>query len=261
MRAIDNKMKIKVVKLKNNPPSVDTMEDLKKFVCFLKIIIHNLLNNAKKIYIISGLHGAYSDLVCRKFYKDYLTLPCNSFEEAISAVENKKADVALIPVENNIAGRVADMHLLEKINLKIVAEHYHKIEHHLMTKENINLSKIQKVFSHIHALNQCKKNIRKLNISPVNFIDTAGAAKYISETKTTNSAAIASKLASEIYNLKIVKNNMQDSKITLQIFSFLKKSKKIGFDKKVITSIVLIQKTYQHHFTKLWVVLLLIQLI
>jgi len=83
---------------------------------------------------------------------------------------------------------------------------------------NINLSKIKKVFSHIHALNQCKKNIRKLNISPVNFIDTAGAAKYISETKTTNSAAIASKLASEIYNLKIVKNNMQDSKNNITRF-------------------------------------------
>jgi len=194
----------------------------------------------KKIVSFQGIDGAYSDLVCRKFYKDYLTLPCNSFEEAISAVENKKADVALIPVENNIAGRVADMHfLLEKINLKIVAEHYHKIEHHLMTKENINLSKIQKVFSHIHALNQCKKNIRKLNISPVNFIDTAGAAKYISETKTTNSAAIASKLASEIYNLKIVKNNMQDSKNNITRFLvFSKKSKKIGLDKKVITSIV-----------------------
>ena len=73
------------------------------------------------------MYGAYSDLVCRKFYKNYLTIPCDSFEEAIISVENKKAEVALIPVENNIAGRVADMHfLLEKINLKIVAEHYKK---------------------------------------------------------------------------------------------------------------------------------------
>ena len=70
----------------------------------------------KKYISFQGLHGAYSDLVCRKFYKDYLTFPCDSFEEAISAVENKKAELALIPVENNIAGRVADMHfLLEKI--------------------------------------------------------------------------------------------------------------------------------------------------
>ena len=99
----------------------------------------------KRYISFQGLHGAYSDLVCRKFYKDYLTLPCNSFEEAISAVENKKADVALIPVENNIAGRVADMHfLLEKINLKIVAEHYHKIEHHLMTKKILIYQKLKK---------------------------------------------------------------------------------------------------------------------
>ena len=91
---------------------------------------------SKKYISFQGLQGAYSDLVCRKFYKNYETFPCNSFEEAISAVETEKAEVALIPVENNIAGRVADMHfLLEKINLKIVAEHYHKIEHHLMTKK------------------------------------------------------------------------------------------------------------------------------
>ena len=90
----------------------------------------------KRYISFQGLYGAYSDLVCRKFYRDYLTIPCDSFEEAIISVENKKAEVALIPVENNIAGRVADMHfLLEDINLKIVAEHYHKVEHHLMTKK------------------------------------------------------------------------------------------------------------------------------
>ncbi len=194
----------------------------------------------KKYISFQGLHGAYSDLVCRKFYKNYITFPCNSFEEAISAVESKKAEVALIPVENNIAGRVADMHfLLEKINLKVVAEHYQKIEHHLMTKKNMSLPNIKKVFSHIHALNQCRKNIKKLKIKPFNFIDTAGAAKYISDSETTDSAAIASKLASEIYNLKIIKKNIQDSKNNITRFLvFSKKSKKIDPGKKVITSIV-----------------------
>ena len=194
----------------------------------------------KKIISFQGLEGAYSDLVCRKYYKGYETIPCYSFEQAIDTVERRKAEIALIPVENNIAGRVADMHfLLENINLKVIAEHYHKIEHHLMTKRNLKLTDIKKVFSHIHALGQCKNNIRKLRLQANNFIDTAGAAKFVSESSDNNVAAIASKLASEIYGLKIIKKNFQDSKNNITRFLvFSRKSKKISTKKKVITSVV-----------------------
>ena len=194
----------------------------------------------KKIISFQGLEGAYSDLVCRKYYKGYETIPCYSFEQAINTVERKKAEIALIPVENNIAGRVADMHfLLENINLKVIAEHYHKIEHHLMTKRNLKLTDVKKVFSHIHALGQCKNNIRKLRLQANNFIDTAGAAKFVSESSDNNVAAIASKLASEIYDLKIIKKNFQDSKNNITRFLvFSRKSKKISIKKKVITSVV-----------------------
>ena len=194
----------------------------------------------KKIISFQGLEGAYSDLVCRKYYKGYETIPCYSFEQAINTVERKKAEIALIPVENNIAGRVADMHfLLENINLKVIAEHYHKIEHHLMTKRNLKLTDVKKVFSHIHALGQCKNNIRKLKLQANNFIDTAGAAKFVSESSDNNIAAIASKLASEIYDLKIIKKNFQDSKNNITRFLvFSRKSKKISTKKKVITSVV-----------------------
>ena len=194
----------------------------------------------KKIISFQGLEGAYSDLVCRKYYKGYETIPCYSFEQAINTVERRKAEIALIPVENNIAGRVADMHfLLENINLKVIAEHYHKIEHHLMTKRNLKLTDVKKVFSHIHALGQCKNNIRKLRLQANNFIDTAGAAKFVSESSDNNVAAIASKLASEIYGLKIIKKNFQDSKNNITRFLvFSRKSKKISTKKKVITSVV-----------------------
>jgi len=194
----------------------------------------------KKIISFQGLKGAYSDLVCRKYYKGYKTIPCYSFEQAISVVEKKKAEIAMIPVENNIAGRVADMHfLLENINLKVIAEHYHKIEHHLMTKKSIKLTDVKKVFSHIHALGQCKNNIKKFRLQANNFIDTAGAAKFVSETNQNNVAAIASKLASEIYELKIIKKNFQDSKNNITRFLvFSRKSKKISIKKKVITSVV-----------------------
>ena len=194
----------------------------------------------KKIISFQGLEGAYSDLVCRKYYKGYETIPCYSFEQAINTVERRKAEIALIPVENNIAGRVADMHfLLENINLKVIAEHYHKIEHHLMTKRNLKLTDVKKVFSHIHALGQCKNNIRKLKLQANNFVDTAGAAKFVSESSDNNVAAIASKLASEIYDLKIIKKNFQDSKNNITRFLvFSRKSKKISIKKKVITSVV-----------------------
>ena len=194
----------------------------------------------KKIISFQGLEGAFSDLVCRKYYKGYETIPCYSFEQAINTVERRKAEIALIPVENNIAGRVADMHfLLENINLKVIAEHYHKIEHHLMTKRNLKLTDVKKVFSHIHALGQCKNNIRKLKLQANNFIDTAGAAKFVSESNDNNVAAIASKLAAEIYDLKIIKKNFQDSKNNITRFLvFSRKSKKISTKKKVITSVV-----------------------
>ena len=110
----------------------------------------------------------------------------------MSAVENEQAETALIPVENNLAGRVADMHfLLEKISLKIVAEHYHKIEHHLLAKKNSKVANINNVYSHSHALSQCRNNLKKFNLNPVHFIDTAGAAKFVSESEDASLAAIA----------------------------------------------------------------------
>jgi len=195
---------------------------------------------SKNIISFQGLQGAYSDLVCRKFYKSFQPLPCNTFEQAINSVERGMASYALIPVENNIAGRVADMHfLLENINLKIIAEHYVKIEHHLLANKKSSLKEIKKVFSHIHALSQCKNSIKKFKLEAVNFIDTAGAAKFISEKKDKTLAAVGSELASKIYNLKILKKNFEDSKKNITRFLvFSKNCKEINIKRKVITSIV-----------------------
>ena len=194
----------------------------------------------KKIVSFQGIDGAYSDLVCRKFYRTYKTLPCETFQKTLDAVSKGVANLALIPVENNIAGRVADMHLLlEKIELKIVAEHYHKVEHHLMTKKDVSLKNINKVYSHTHALSQCRANIEKLKLEPVNYIDTAGAAKFVRDSEDSDISAIASMLASEIYELRILKKNLQDRKDNITRFLvFSKSSPKINMDRKVITSIV-----------------------
>ena len=194
----------------------------------------------KKIVSFQGIDGAYSDLVCRKFYRTYKTLPCETFQKTLDAVSIGVANLALIPVENNIAGRVADMHLLlEKIELKIVAEHYHKVEHHLMSKKNVSLKNINKVYSHTHALSQCRANIEKLKLEPVNYIDTAGAAKFVRDSEDSDISAIASMLASEIYELRILKKNLQDRRDNITRFLvFSKSSPKINMDRKVITSIV-----------------------
>ena len=166
---------------------------------------------SKKIVSFQGLEGAYSDLVCRKFYKNFITLPCDTFQKTLDAVTNGTAELAIIPVENNIAGRVADMHfLLENIKLKIVAEHYHKIEHHLMAKKGCDLKNLRKVYSHTHAISQCKRNIKKLNLNSFNYMDTAGAAKFVKNNNEQGVSAIASKLASEIYGLKILIENFED---------------------------------------------------
>ena len=194
----------------------------------------------KKIVSFQGIDGAYSDLVCRKFYRTYKTLQCETFQKTLDAVSKGVANLALIPVENNIAGRVADMHLLlEKIELKIVAEHYHKVEHHLMSKKDVSLKNINKVYSHTHALSQCRSNIEKLKLEPVNYIDTAGAAKFVRDSEESDISAIASMLASEIYELRILKKNLQDRRDNITRFLvFSKSSPKINMDRKVITSIV-----------------------
>ena len=194
----------------------------------------------KKRISFQGKHGAYSDLACKKFFPALETLPCDTFEEALSAVKNDFTNLALIPVENNIAGRVADMHfLLEDIDLKIVAEHYFKIQHHLLGLHITSISKIRKVYSHVHALSQCKKNLKKLALQPVNYLDTAGAAEFVSKSNDATIAAISSKLASDIYNLKILKKNISDyvNNIT-RFLVFAKKSVVVGIEKRVITTIV-----------------------
>tara|TARA_X000000950_G_C13752870_1_gene593409 strand:+ start:112 stop:957 length:846 start_codon:yes stop_codon:yes gene_type:complete len=198
------------------------------------------MQKTKKIISFQGIHGAYSDLVCRKFFKDFETLPCKSFEDTLESVETNESCLALIPVENSIAGRVSDMHLiLRDVKLKIIHEFYHRIEHNLLVKKNAVLSDIKQVFSHEQALAQCKKNLRLLKLTSSKFIDTAGAASYVSESKKKNIGAIASSLASKIYGLRILKKNLEDDKFNITRFLvFSKKSIEVDLSKNVRTTIV-----------------------
>jgi prephenate dehydratase len=156
--------------------------------------------------------GANSDLACRAACPDYETLPCETFEDAFRAVQEGEAARAMIPVDNTLAGRVADVHhLLPHSGLKIIGEHFEPIRHALLAIKGASIESIQHVHSHVHAIPQCRKLIRELGVKAHVQADTAGAAKYVSEKADPVHAAIATPLAAEIYGLEILKSDIQDA--------------------------------------------------
>ena len=159
-----------------------------------------------------GLAGAYSDLACRDAYPGWTTLPCPSFEAAMQAVRERRAELAMLPCENSLAGRVPDIHrLLPDSGLHVVGEHFERVEHCLLAPKGATLATIRRAHSHPVALGQVLRLIAELNLTPVIEADTAGAAAMIAERGTVEDAAIASALAAEIYGLEILRRNVEDA--------------------------------------------------
>src|SRR6202171_1640887 len=157
-----------------------------------------------------GAPGAYSDLACRPVFPDMATLPCAGFDDAMAAVRDGQAALAMLPVENSVAGRVADIHhLLPDSGLFIVGEYFLPIRHQLMAPKGAKLADIKTVESHVHALGQCRRIIRQLGITPIVAADTAGSARIVAERGDTSRAAIASRLAAEIYGLDILAGSVE----------------------------------------------------
>jgi len=199
--------------------------------------------NIKNINKVSfqGIEGANSHLACKKLFSKAKVVPCETFEEVFNSVKTNKSNIGLIPVENSVAGRVAEIHgLIYKTSLKIVGEYFMKIELHLLGTKESKINNIKYVRSHIHALSQCSNFIRKKKLKKIISADTALAAKEVSESKNLTDSAIASKLASEIYNLKILKKNVEDSFQNITRFILLqKKPIKINrYKGKVLTSLI-----------------------
>ncbi|HYH34049.1 MAG TPA: prephenate dehydratase [Nocardioides sp.] len=158
-----------------------------------------------------GEPGSNSHLVCRQHHADHEAVPCASFEDVFAAVESGEADLAMIPIDNSIAGRVADIHhFLPTSGLHIVGEHFLRIQFTLMGTAGATTGSIRTVHSHVHALGQCRKVIRELGLSPVVSGDTAGAAREIAEMGDPTQAAIAPPLAAEIYGLDILREDVED---------------------------------------------------
>jgi prephenate dehydratase len=167
----------------------------------------------RRTVAFQGLPGAYSDLACREVFPRLSTLPTATFEETFAAVEKGKAALAMIPIENSVAGRVADIHMLmpHATKLHIIGEHFQRVNHHLLAPPGATLKTIKVVRSHIHALSQCRAFIRRMGLKAVVHADTAGAAAELAERGDITEAAIASELAAKIYGLKSLKANIEDA--------------------------------------------------
>src|SRR5919197_394860 len=164
----------------------------------------------KKI-VFQGEPGANSHLASRDAYPDHEPVPCATFEDAFAAISTGEAALGMIPIENSIAGRVADIHhLLPDSGLHIVAEHFMPVRHQLLAPKGATLADMKTVETHVHALGQCRKMIRKLGVKPVVAADTAGSAREIAELGDKSRAAIASRLAAEIYGLDILAEDIED---------------------------------------------------
>lgn len=171
-----------------------------------------------------GEPGANSHIACANLYPDGEALPFASFEDVLAAVSDGLADHAMIPVENSIAGRVADIHhLLPTAGLYIIGEYFLPIHFQLLGLKGTRLEQVRSVYSHVHALGQCRKIIRKLGLLPHISGDTAGSAREVAEWQDETKAALASSLAAEIYGLDILAADVEDEAYNTTRFVVLSK--------------------------------------
>jgi prephenate dehydratase len=158
-----------------------------------------------------GENGANSHIACQEAWPDYTPMPCATFEDAFAAVSDGEAELAMIPIENSIAGRVADIHhLLPTSGLHIIGEHFLPIHFQLMALPGVGLDEIRTVHSHVHALGQCRKIIRRLGLKPIVAGDTAGSAREVVEAGDRSRASLAPRLAAPIYGLDILAEDVED---------------------------------------------------
>ncbi|MBT5434149.1 MAG: prephenate dehydratase [Alphaproteobacteria bacterium] len=158
-----------------------------------------------------GKPGAYSHMACREVHPEMDVLACESFEDVFQAVESGDARLAMLPIENSLAGRVADVHhLMPQSSLHIVGEHFQRVNHHLLGVSGATIDGLTAVHSHVQALGQCRVRLRSLGLTPVTHADTAGAARDISQQGEKTQGAIASALAGEIYGLDVLQAGFED---------------------------------------------------
>jgi len=188
-----------------------------------------------------GEKGAYSHLACLEVFPKNEAIGCSTFEEAFQLASDNSEYRIVIPIENSLAGRVADIHyLIPKYKLQIHAEHFQKVSHNLLGVKGAKAKDIKTVRSHAQAIGQCRKIISENNFKTIISADTAGSAKYISEKNDKSESAIASELAAKIYNLEVLKSNIEDESGNITRFFVMGKESKHPEleNKKYITSCI-----------------------
>lgn len=172
-------------------------------------ILANTINPTKVVF--QGEPGANSHIACSDVFPDAEAVAMATFEDCFAALEAGEAELGMIPIENSVAGRVADIHhLLPMSSLSIIGEYFLPIHHQLLGLSGASTTSITSVQSHVMALGQCRKIIRKLGLSPVIGADTAGSARQIAERGDPFVAAIASDMAADIYGLDILASDIED---------------------------------------------------
>ena len=191
---------------------------------------------------IQGELGAYSHIAAENLYKGAEIKTCTTFEETFKQAYKDSNYKIVIPIENSLAGRVADIHyLLPKYKLQIHGEHFQTVEHNLLSKQNADIDDIKFIRSHAQAIGQCQNLINKRKFKPIISADTAGSAKDLAEGDDKSIAAIASELSAKIYNLKILEKNIEDDKGNVTRFLVMGKNieqPEFVSKKKFITSCI-----------------------
>ncbi len=171
-----------------------------------------MVDKSENKIAFQGELGAHSHAACLHAHSDMEPVPCPTFEDALGAVSAGNAKYAMIPIENSLAGRVADIHhLLPGSGLYIVGECFERVRHQLMGLKGASLQDLKSVLSHTHALGQCRDVIREMGLKAVREADTAGSARIVKEAGDPSQGAIASELASKIYGLEILKRDIEDA--------------------------------------------------
>ena len=192
-------------------------------------------------FSFQGINGAYSELAGKNIFPEADSLACATFEEMFQTVREGKANVAIVPIENSQAGRVADtQRLIPDSDLKIVKEYFLEVKHNLLVVPGTKMSDIKRIYSHEQGIAQCRKKIIELNKEMIIVADTAGAAKKITELNSKEDAAVASELSSRIYNLEILESNFQDSSTNVTRFLVMasKMNPPDSYDANLITTLV-----------------------
>ena len=178
-----------------------------------------------KTIAYQGEPGANSHIACQDAYPGWTSLPCATFEDALGAITEGKAALGMIPIENSIAGRVADIHhLMPQSGLHIVGEYFLPIHFQLLALPGTKIEQLKSVHSHVHALGQCRKIIRRLGLAPHVAGDTAGSARQVSEWGDRTRASLATRLAGEIYGLETLAENVEDEAHNTTRFVVLSKT-------------------------------------